>query len=291
MIDDSSCAVARCTRPTRDVICSLHTDELVRALSSVVSVSKPVAPGSALSLVSSAGLWAELEVTLTRQHKLASTSAGRPSDDTPVMFHEAASDAKGGLARFVWYWAYVLWNENQHLNFTAKTVPAACAWMAGLPGLLATLPNAEEMWEDITREVRQARRVIDAPLSRVYLGRCGAPVAEARVCDQHLYGIKDRPTVRCPVCGAEWGTAERQKRLVALVEDKTVTAVDVSRLLSAIGIQIAPSTVRTYAQAREVNGVAVEPRLLPVGRGPRNRPLYRVGDVLDIFLANQERAA
>lgn len=290
MIDDNACAVARCSRPTADVICSLHTDELVRALSSVVSVSKPVKPGSALSLVSSAGLWAELEVTLTRQHKLASASPGRPSDDTPVMFHEAASDAKRGLARFVWYWAYVLWNENQHLNFTAKTVPAACAWMAGLPGLLATLPNAEEMWEDITREVNQARRVIDAPAARVYLGRCDARL-ETGSCDEHLYGIKGKPVVRCPLCGAEWRAAERQKRLVALVEDKTVSAVEVSRLLSAIGIQIAPSTVRTYAQAREVNGVAVEPRLLPVGRGTRNRPLYRVGDVLDIFLANQERAA
>lgn len=286
MSHDHVCEVSHCDRPTQDVICSSHTDEVVAALMSVVSVSEAASPGSALSLVSSLGLWDELEVTLTRQHKLASVSPARKSDETPVPFHEAASDAKDGLRRFVWYWAYCFANANQHLEFKPTSVPAACEWMARFPALIASLDGAGDMWTDIVRETRQARQVIDSPPSRVYLGRCGAAL-EIGECEQHLYAPKGKGTVRCPSCESVWDAGEKQAFLVSLVADKTVTAVEVSRLLGAIGVEIAASTVRTYAQVRVVQGLEVPPKLRSVGRGPRNRPLYRVGDVLDIFLANQ----
>ncbi|MEV8610242.1 hypothetical protein AB0383_20335 [Amycolatopsis sp. NPDC051373] len=290
MDHDHVCGVSKCGRPTLDVICSSHTDELVAALMSVATHTHPSVPGGVLSLASSLGLWDELEVTLTRQHKLAVVSAGGKSDDTPVMFHEAASEARSGIQRFVWYWAYQFWGFNEHLSSPPKTVPAACAWLAQFPGLIASLPDAGAMWEDMTRETQNAARVIDAAPSRVYLGQCGGEL-EIGVCDQHLYSVKGKPTVKCPSCGAVWDAESRQAQLVALVEDKTVNTVEVCRLLGAIGIEIAQSRVSRYAKARTVGGVEIPPRIVPVGRDGRGRPKYRVGDVLNAFLADLGRVA
>lgn len=267
------CAVQDCGRPTQDVICGNHLDELVSALRAVAD-----------------GLWDELEVTLTRQHCLSSVPSDRRSAETPVVFSEAASEARRSLRRFVWYWAYAFWGGNDHLAAPPADVPAACRWMASFPGLIASLPDAGSMWEDITRETRNAVRVVDRPPVLAYFGRCGA-VLDIGSCEQHLYAPKGKATVKCFGCGTRWDASERQDSLVAQVADRLVGATAVSRLLSAIGVEIAASTVRTYAQVRMVQGLELPPRLIAKGRDNRGRPTYRVGDVLDLFLANQERHA
>ncbi|WP_329064914.1 hypothetical protein [Amycolatopsis sp. NBC_01480] len=270
------CAVPVCGRPTQDVICAAHVADLVRALKSV-----PVTAGT--------GLWDELEVTLTRRHRTVVPN-GRRGTETPLVFDEAASDARRGLERFVWYWAYVFASANDHLAFEVQTVPEACDWMATFPGLLASLDGAEVMVEDILRETRNAANVVDLPVSRVYAGRCGAQL-EIGTCEQHLYAAQGKRTVRCPSCGAESSVDEKQQALLGQVADATVNATQVSRLLGQLGVEIAASTIRTYAQKRVVRGDELPPKLRSVGKDRRGRPSYRVGDVLDLFLRPEQMSA
>lgn len=263
------CSVGDCGCPTQDVICSGHTDELVAALRSVP------------------GLVEDLEITFARRHKLTEPAERRRGGDTPVPFHEAASEALNSLQRFVWYWAYAFWNANQHLTFKPSTVPAACEWMARFPALIASLDGAGDMWTDMVRETRQARRVTDLPASLSYRGQCGAPM-DIGTCAEALYAPTDAPVVWCRSCGAEWDAAERRELLAAQVADQCLNATRISQVLAAVGIRIAANTVRTYGRSRIVGDVELPPKLIAMGRDQRGHPTYRVGDVLDIFLANRE---
>ncbi|MEV8615677.1 hypothetical protein AB0383_48630 [Amycolatopsis sp. NPDC051373] len=265
---DNQCTVGACGRPTQDVICAGHTAELVAALKSVPD------------------LHADLEITLARRHKVSGSTEGRRGVTTPVMFHEAASETLRALERVVWHWAHTFHSANKHLSSPPKTVQAACEWMARFPALIASLDGAGDMWEDLARETRNARRVIDLPASLSYRGECGAPL-DIGVCLQALYAPSDAVTVWCRTCGAEWDAAERRDLLAGQVADACMNATRASQVLAAVGIAIASATIRTYGRPRMVGGVQLPPKLVAVGRDQRGHPTYRVGDVLDIFLANQ----
>ena len=62
--------------------------------------------------------------------------------------------------------------------------------------------------------------------------------------------------------------------------DRLANSVQLSGLLAALGVEVASSTIRGWCSTG---------KLVVRGRGQRNRPLYRVGDVLDLAEQRQRR--
>jgi hypothetical protein len=276
-------------------------DELRAAILSIVSNPNPDAlPSRVVALkeglveipVEHDGLWADLDVTLTRQHTTPRLERVGTSAGSPMLHHDGASTARRQLESTVWYWIYLFANTNQHLTFDpfSASVPEACAWVAQFPGLIASLEGVEDMWADFLRDVEAAARVVDTDPGQVYLGECGA-AQEVGTCRAHLYALKGKTMGACPVCGAGWFADERQAALVAKARSAVLIATDVSRLLGQVGVSIAPSTIRNYAMSKVVKGEKQPPKLEVADYDSDDRPRYLVGDVLDVFLGSTRKAA
>lgn len=134
-------------------------------------------------------------------------------------------------------------------------------------------PSGPEAIEELRAAIRQARATIDRPADRWYAGRCGdGPVNGDGFCGTDLYAKPDAAVVTCPDCGAQYDVAERRAWLREAVEDVLATAVEIAGWLRTFGHHITDSAIRSYAHrgrlaTHQVNG----------------RPLYRVGDVMDIL--------
>lgn len=292
-----------CERPLAGnaSLCGEHRDELVEALRSLATGGQvrvrhhvigrwriPEQPVIHAVVDERPGLCADLDLTITRQHKLGSTSSGhRQPSSPPVPFHEAASDAAGELRRVVVRWAREIAATYSHLTLTATSVAGAAAWMATVPNLLAEHPDAGEMHDEVLRAVRQALRVVDREPDRVYLGQCGAEVdlgydvrlGYLAVCEADIYAPAGHPVVQCHPCGAIWEVASRRDYLLVHVEDQLATANETSRALSRLGRPVAAATIRSWVH----RGKLFQHKPHPFDR--RLQPRYRIGDVLELLAA------
>jgi hypothetical protein len=145
---------------------------------------------------------------------------------------------------------------------------------------LSTLESAAEHLDVLARAVALATTVIDRPPVLVYLGVCWAwtVVEDSRggqfpiQCPADLYGDAGAVTATCGECGTEHDAAARRVWLLELAEDRMLYASELARAVSGLGAQVTSGRIYVWAH----RGVIVSR-----GRDARNRPLYRVGDVLD----------
>ena len=127
-------------------------------------------------------------------------------------------------------------------------------------------PEAYLLADEVHAAVTQARRVIDRPPARVYVGHCP--------CHTDLYARPGAASVRCTGCGTTYDVAQRRAELLEAAHDRLATATEIARLLKALGLDVSASRIRGYAHRG---------RLTPRGRNHEDDPLYRVGDVLDLI--------
>lgn len=266
-----------CAAPTQEFLCAKHRDELVLWLWDV--------GGNCLgdSLNYGDSLLRELDTTICRDDKTGGASVGIVSrnGEQGLVFNLRASDIKESLVRSVRLWALRFAEENPHLRFNPATIEDAALWMAGFPNLLAGHHQAVAMHADIGDLVRRGRRAIDRPASRVYLGECGGRT-EQGVCTAALFGLQDRLGAHCFECGSDWLVDARRQTMLSGIEDKVAHSGSLAALVKANGVPVASSTIRNYARNGKIECVATD---------SKGRPLYRVGDVLDVLLRRQGKAA
>lgn len=300
MSDRVLCQV--CQRPLGSGVslCGEHRDELVDALRSLATGGRvrvrrhvvgrfriPEAPVYRTVVDERPGLCADLDLTITRQHKLVASGPANRSGEKPIPFHEAASDAAADLRRTIVKWARAVAEANPHLTLTVTSVAGVAAWMSRLPTLLAEHPDAGVMYREVMRAVRQALRVVDRQDDQVYLGQCGAEVdlgydptlGYLAVCEGDLYAPADTDVMQCRWCGAIWEVAARRDYLLIHVEDQLATANETSRALSRLGRPVAAATIRSWVHRNKL--MQYQPH--PLDR--RLQPRYRIGDVLDLLAA------
>lgn len=281
MTHAATCAVEEregvCGAPTQAFLCSKHTDELVYWLWDIGGVQLGDSGQYCTSLLD------ELDTTICRDDKVGGASIGvvLRVADTSLVFNERASQAKTELCRAVVSWTKMFAEENDHLQFDVATIEQAARWMAGFPNLLASHPSAVFMHRELRERVLAARRCIDRRAARVYLGVCGA-VFEGILCDEGLFAVEGRYEARCFVCGTEWRVEDRRRAMLAGLENKVAHSGNLAALVKANGVSLASSTIRNYARNGKIECVATD---------SKGRPLYRVGDVLDVLLRRQGRAA
>ncbi len=277
----ATCAVEErgqtCGAPTQSFLCDSHRDELVSWLWDIGGVKLDDRGEYLPSLLD------ELDTTISGDDKIGGAHIGIVvrSAETPLPFNERASETKAYLCNAVVGWTRLFAEDNQHLMFDVTTVEQAARWMASFPNLLAGQTAAAEMHDEIRRWVTSARRAIDRPAQRVFLGECGGEFQGVR-CDAPLFALDGNYEARCRVCSTEFRIVDRRRSMLNLLEDRLAHSGDLAALVRANGQPMASSTIRTYAQ---VGKIAAK------GKDKRGRPLYRVGDVMDVIHRRKENAA
>lgn len=219
------------------------------------------------------GLCEELEITLARLDKLSSSAGkvlGSAGESSP--FKPRASEVGWVLRNTISTWARDVAEMYPHVTLSATTTAEAAGWLANLAGLLAEHPAADEMHSEITDAVEQVRRVIDRYAEKVWLGKCNS-VTEGIVCEEDLFGAKDRETVQCKTCGTVHDAAYLWESLRSAVRETLATAAE-----------IAAASVRIYGQALNVKTIrtwANRGRIETHGKNASDEPLHKVGEVLD----------
>lgn len=247
---EALCQVESCGRPVKDAtVCQSCVERLEYDLGQIPALAD------------------ELVVTLTRQARLGGGDGGRKSAETPLVFHYAASETSYVLRNTLVGWVRELSTDGLGIA-CGDTVADMARWLLARVSTLAQHPAGGEAVEEITSAVAAVRKVIDRPPGRRFLAACDD-------CDTDLYAHPGAFTVRCMVCGAEYDVAQRKERMRDEIEDLLYHSTAMSDVLAGVGITVPDATIRSYAKRG---------RILVKRRDEQDRPLYRVGDVLDLVL-------
>ncbi len=263
------CPVPRCDRlmPGHLPVCQACSAGLIRDLADVADLS------------------VNLQITLVRQARIGDRESGR-STETAVPWNQRAREAGDILRSALVGWHRVLVEGARRavgptceacdhasclrIELTrdrpAGTLAGLSRWLIRHRARLLRHPAAAEAVDELTDAVHQARRVIDRPPDVWYAGPC--------TCGADLYAHHGSSVISCRACGAHVSTAAQVRWLMTQAADHLGTAVEIARALNTWHPGITPSVVRGYAHRR---------RLLARGRDHVGRPLYRVGDVLDLL--------
>lgn len=276
------CGVSPCGRPTQERICEHHLGELVGALRDLVE--QP------------ADLLTELETTATRQDRLGSPVGVRTrgGGEKPVFFLEPASALLADVRDELAWWGRYCAERFPHFQAQERGPREAAVWLLSIPRLLAGMEGVESMHGRVTHLTRQVWRQVDARPRHVHLGVCSTQLPDEGECPKHLYApIDDRDAtpawMRCPACGADHDVRARQRTLVAQARVTGGTAAEVSRVLARVGVPVPASTVRSWAQHRVSRGTVIEPRIEAVDVDVDGHPIYRVLDVLSVWMSGQAK--
>lgn len=256
--------VTGCGRHSAESLCTACWGQLDAALRSV------------------AWLVDELQITITRQAVTGgSVGVAARAAETPVPVNVEASGRGDHLHGILFSWMRCLW-EDYGIGPIEKvrTTAGLADWLQAHAEWCRRHPAAFDLYDEIMRAVHQCRQIIDRRPDRIYLAPCGAELADFSLCPADLYGVEGQAIVRCRSCGTRWDLTERRDWMLAQVEDRTANSVQLSGLLASMGVEVASSTIRTWYSAGKL-GVA--------DHDHRGRPLYRVGDVLEIMAQRQRR--
>jgi hypothetical protein len=174
-------------------------------------------------------------------------------------------------------------------------------WLAGHVEWMRHRQEADEFLAAVDACTRVVRGLARGPAEQKYLGPCGAvldatatpcpegcscldachPVvptgAEGQVCDGDVYAQGGSKRGRCRSCGAEVSTGDREAWLDAEVRSQAFRAVQIAE-----AYRVNVNTIRSWAARGQ---------LVPHGHDGEDRPLFNVGDVLDLAAADAARRA
>lgn len=191
------------------------------------------------------------------------------------------------------------------------TVRAACQFFEANLTKIAASPWAPAFKVDVLAVERALSRIVDRPAEGWYAGECGsvgaAHDASSCACACHqadglecdmpggcgreydnvtcrrvLYADPDDPFVRCRDCGATYDVDERRDHLLTEAEDRLATVETIARIVTTLGKRDL-STERVSARIRQWS---TRGRITSHGTrvvDGRERPLYRIGDVIDLL--------
>lgn len=268
-----------CGRPTDLYGCRVCVDKVAERLGDVPA------------------LVADLDTTLTRQARMTAHS-GR-SRETPLVYHEGASEARTVLSVVVVSWAVLV---AKHLGATLDLTvrPVARTWsgraVTPTPAPDRTVLAARwlvrhmkdlarhEQWPSLEREVtvavRDARRAIDRPSDRVYAGPCdgnGTVHVDLRgePCGLDLLADPDWVTIRCHTCSNEYDITLRRDQMLEEIRAYFWPTRDVARLCRMLGVKVTEERIWQWKHRG---------KLLPRGwtEEAKPRPLYSVDDVITV---------
>lgn len=199
-------------------------------------------------------LLAELDVVLSRQHRLGADTGTRVAGgERPLSVHIGALNAKVALSKALRA-ALVAVGDTGAVN----DVIAGAERLGERLNDLRVCKDAGEHHDAVLDAVRRAWRVIDGPAERVVLGTCGA-WANGEECEQQLNAEPGVEFVVCTECGTRWEVTVRRDRMRDIVERSIpVTATQAEGLLLAAGESVSASQIRNLASRGRVHKVGLD---------------------------------
>lgn len=171
---------------------------------------------------------------------------------------------------------------------------AAARWLlaGGHVEWLRHRPEGPDALDELRHAVSVMRWAVDRGQPRWYAGQCGAETIAVQVvaavfgdpprCQTELYARPGAKVIRCPDCGTAHQTEDRQQWLLDSAREVLAHAELIGRAATALGKPITPSRIRSYA---------ARGRIAERGTDHAGRPLYQVGEVLDVYDDNRRRRA
>ena len=223
----------------------------------------------------------ELDTTLARQDHIERGGFTELDPDAampvtariqPLAYNPIASTVGTELHATLVGWVRDIHGE-MPIPWPADNATAMSRWLLRHFASIRTHPAADQLRDEIGYAVDQVRRAVDRPTQRMFVGPCLNPVEDVGKCQADLYARPSAATVICHDCGAEHDIGERRTWLLAQAEDQLAHAELIGRAAPALGVEVTPAAIRGYA---------IRGRIVPHGTDLQGRPLYRVGDVIDV---------
>ncbi|MBQ1080361.1 hypothetical protein [Nocardiopsis sp. B62] len=247
------CTTVTCALPLDgdDSVCPQCVRRLTRALDKVVG-----------------GLPRDLDLALARQRRTGPGNLGRRSTETPLAFDPAITEASAVLQGTLSAWCRTI-QEPGVPGPTGNDSSALASWLSRHTGALRRNALGTECVDEVCEAVEQAERAVDLPSDRVIAGLCPG-------CATPCYARSGATSTRCPECETRVSVGEGRRRMLLGAGEHLVTAADAARALQVLGHRVTPASVRGHARRG---------RLRPRGTGSAGRPLYCLGDVVDVYLS------
>lgn len=216
--------------------------------------------------------------------------------------------------------AMLEWPATEENPHPADTVRSVLAYLQRNLHRIVGTPWAPKMMTDVLSCERALLRIVDRPADGWYAGICGHTIEPDRTHDQGscgcachtyagecdlpgggcspeigvipgitctrvLYAQPDKPHVTCPNCGTRHNVEARRDQLLKEAEVRYVTVRMLARIVTTLG-----ATDASEAKLEGRINVWVHRGKLRAGGervvDGRRRPVYRVGDVLDLLAAD-----
>lgn len=251
------CMVEWCDRPVGDgYVCQHCANRLARALGDVPA------------------LWAELDITLTRQARY-SEPEGRGGEKS-LPFNLKASDAGQALKGTLNTWCRLI-AEERGKDLPEDNPAAVARWLLNHTTWLRHHRAGADAVDEIISAVDKVRWVVDRPPERIYAGPC-------KDCGGDMYAKPDAASVECRPCGLSYDVAEMQDWMRSQVYGRLVTAREGVVLLSRFGLPVAQKTIDKWF-ARD--------RIAEHGHDRDGKRLYLFDELVTLAAANTpaERAS
>ncbi len=262
----ATCPVCQCQQ-AEGLLCHEDTSRLERELGDV------------------AGIVAELDVTLSKQARIGNAGpSGLARERTPI--NVGAMAVADELQNTLTTWARDVCGERTLLGPPGVySLTVACAWyLLRHIDAIRRHPAVAELVDEVTDAIAQARRAVDRPADRQYLGQClvETPDDQGRgvTCLAELYAKKGAAETTCRTCGITHDVAERRIWLMEKASDMLVTAKEASSYLGEVGgITVTQASIRGLLH----RGVRLQ------YHAPVDAKRFRLGDLLQALVDESER--
>lgn len=222
------------------------------------------------ALAAAPPLLTEVETTVARLARVSTPNGSRPTE-RPLPYNADAAGHRDTLAAVLTSWALLVADERglPHAGGPAdhaRFLTASLEW-------LRHHPAGGDAVHEIRTAVHAVRAAVDLPPDLVYAGPCDA-------CRAPLYARVGSATASCRYCQTPEGqrpvydVQERRTWMLRAAEDIEAPAADIARAVTSLVRPIKPELIRTWA-ARD--------RIRPAGVNQFGRPVYRLGDVLQLM--------
>ena len=222
----------------------------------------------------------ELETTLSKQARMGTPGkGGLARERNPI--HLGALEASDTLGNVLTTWARDV-GQFELLGHERGPIFAS-AFLLGSINDIRKHPAVEELLDEVTDAIEQARRAVDRPADRMYLGQCMVELpgedGELVTCYAELWARPDASEVTCKVCGVTHAVAERRAWLLARAADMLVTVKEASRYIGDVGgMTVTESSIRGLIHRKRL-GYRAE------------TTTFRLGDLLEVLADKREEKA
>lgn len=231
-----------------------------------------------------------LEDAHVKGQRFGVTGTGIPNEDeSPVPFSHYASKARAELLGALTEAADAIAARAGYFR-PLNTFRALSRFLASQVSWIRVQHDGPDMVVHLTRVLTAASRVVDRPADVVMLGHCNGTIGEGVegrvpgvVCGEALYAPANRKEVTCRTCQHVHQADDRRAWLLGEAEEVRLPAAALQRAVDGLGIEV---------NTKQLENWAARGRLARVGTVRvlgRERPTYRVGDVLDLVKADRVR--